>query len=207
MPTDRDPNRLVGHESALERDYALLQEFSPEVAWYEEQPVTIQYRHPSGSLRPYTPDFLVRYHDHGRPPTLTECKYQSDLIKDAAELAPKFEAGLRYAADMGYVYAVATELEIRTPLLRAATFLQPFRRDPPTEELANLALRLVIAYQPIQVSDLVSKLASASGLDPGWVLPCIWFLVSTYELETDLNQRLTNRTVVSISKAPKGDEP
>ena len=197
MPTDRD-DRLVGHESSLERDYAILQEFSPEVAWYEEQPVTIPCRHPDGSITPYTPDFLVRYYDPERPPTLTECKYQSDLVRKAEELAPKFAAGRLYAAEHGYVYEIATEIEIRTTLLRAAKFLQPFRRDPPTEELADLCLRLVTCYQPIRVSDLVTKLSAASGLEPGWVLPCIWFLVSTYELATDLNQRLSNRTVVSI---------
>ena len=95
MPTDRDPDRLVADESALERDYALLQEFSQEVAWYEERLVTLQYLHPSESLKPYTPDFLVRYHNPKSRPTLAEIKYQTDLVRDAEELALRFEAGRR----------------------------------------------------------------------------------------------------------------
>jgi hypothetical protein len=198
MPTGRDPDRLVAHESALERDYALLQEFSSEVAWFEEQPVTFPYLHPSGTTRPYTPDFLVRYYDPGRPPTLAEIKYQVELVRDEKELAPRFDAGREYAAEHGWVYDIASEIEIRTPLLKSVKFLLPFRSDPPTDEMTDLVMRLVTAHQPITVSALVLRLSAASGQDPAWMFPCIWYQVAVHDLYTDLHKLLSNNTVLSL---------
>lgn len=201
MPTGRDPDRLVAHESALERDYALLQEFSAEVAWFEEQPVTIPYLHPSGTTRPYTPDFLVRYYDPGRPPTLAEIKYQVELVRDKDNLVPRFDAGRAYAAKQGWVFETVSEIEIRTPLLKSAKFLLPFRFEPPTDEMTDLVLRIVAAHQPINVSDLVLRLSEASGQDPAWMFPCIWYQVAVFDLYTDLHKLLSNNTVLSLPQS------
>lgn len=203
-------HRLVAFESALERDYALLQEFSPEVAWFEGQPVTLQYAHPSGSLKPYTPDFLVRYHDLERPSTLAEIKYKSQLITDAKELAPKFEAARHYAADNGYVFEVYSEVAIRTQYLKNAKFLLPFRFDPPPDDLARIAIGLVTVHQPIPISTLLAKLSVAAGQDPAMVLPCIWYLCAIFIFHVDLSKPLTMHTPVSLAQtatAHKGVVP
>src|SRR5687768_13725485 len=68
----------VAVESTLERDFALLQRFDPDVAGLEEQPVRIDYLVGRGTRHRYVPDFLVTYRDIARPPRLIEVKYSTD---------------------------------------------------------------------------------------------------------------------------------
>ncbi len=107
----------VAVESTLERDFALLQRFDRDVADIEEQPVRIEYRVGQGTKRHYVPDFLVTHRDVVRSPRLVEVKYSTDPHLVSGALEERFAAARTFAAERGWVFALVTEKDIRTPRL------------------------------------------------------------------------------------------
>ena len=118
---------LTAHESALERDFIILASFLDARASIIAQPITINFRD-KGFARHYTADFLV--HWSSRPTELVEVKYQADLGANARHLAPAFEAAREWASGQGASFRIATEREIRGPLLDIAKRLLPLRCAP-----------------------------------------------------------------------------
>ncbi|MGE5492364.1 MAG: TnsA endonuclease N-terminal domain-containing protein [Actinomycetota bacterium] len=173
-------------ESTLERDFLRLLEFSPDVARFEVQPVTITWVDESGEDRGYTPDVWVAFHDGvGRQPWLCEVKYRSDLKKFWPELRPKFRQAIRYARQRGWRFRLMTEVEIRGPELAAAKFLLPFRRRAiPAERSAHI-LALIDTLKETTIGDLLQRIASDPLIQAEW-LPVIWHLVVKFEIGADL---------------------
>lgn len=173
-------------ESTLERDFLRLLEFSPDVARFEVQPVTITWVDEAGEDRGYTPDVWVAFHDSvGRQPWLCEVKYRSDLKKFWPELRPKFRLAIRYARQRGWRFRLMTEVEIRGPELAAAKFLLPFRRRAiPAEKSAHI-LTLIDTLKETSVGDLLQRIASDPLIQAEW-LPAIWHLVAKFEIGADL---------------------
>lgn len=188
----------VAVESTLERDFALLQRFDPDVAGIEEQPVRIEYRDGQGTKRRYVPDFLVTYRDRGRPTRLVEVKYSTDQHLLAGSLEERFTAARAYATERGWVFALVTEKEIRTPRLENATFLLPFRDRPPDPVFRSRMLE-VTARKPVTVQELADFVAGDTG-DRARVLPSLWALVARLEITADLDQPITMQTVLRPPK-------
>jgi hypothetical protein len=69
---------IIGHESALERDFVTLCRFDSDVLAIEEQPVTINWTGPNGRNRRYTPDYRVVRQTSIE---LVEIKYRADLVR------------------------------------------------------------------------------------------------------------------------------
>lgn len=189
--------RAVAVESTLERDFALLQRFDPEVAHVEEQPVRVEYRDAGGAPRRYVPDFLVRYTTSNRAPQLVEVKFSTDPALVAGQLEERFAAARSYAGQRGWAFAVVTELDIRTPRLANATFLLPYRgRAPIAAARAHLLIALAAMPEPIGV--LARKVADAMGCDPSCVLPTLWGMVARREVRVDLDQPLTMNSLLHL---------
>lgn len=182
--------RSVAVESTLERDFALLQRFDPDVVGIEEQPVRIRY----GKGQSYVPDFLVHYADPGRSPLLAEVKFSTDPILLSGKLETRFEAARLYARSQGWVFEVVTEVELRTPRLENATFLLPYR-----ERRLSLQARTTITEHLSVAAKTVAALADETGL-----LPDIWTLVSRFDLITDFDVPLTMRSSLRL---PEGKLP
>ncbi|WP_448204331.1 TnsA endonuclease N-terminal domain-containing protein [Azospirillum sp. sgz302134] len=187
----------VAVESTLERDFALLRRFDPEVASLEEQPVRITYHADGGAKRHYIPDFLVSFRETSRPPQLVEVKYSTDPKLVAGALEAKFAAARGFAAERGWVFALATEKEIRTPRLENATFLLPFRDRQPNPAIRERIIEAVADGPPITVQALADSVAEP-GSDRARVLPCLWTLVARFELATDLDRPITMQTVLQL---------
>ncbi|MBC7905926.1 MAG: TnsA endonuclease N-terminal domain-containing protein [Rhodospirillaceae bacterium] len=115
--------QAVTFESTLERDFALVTQFQKGFRSLEEQPVRIPIPAPG---RSYIPDFLVNWADP-READLVEVKHLADLEADKDRLTIKFAAAEKFARTRGWRFIVATERDIRTPLLANAKFLLPFR--------------------------------------------------------------------------------
>lgn len=189
--------RQLAFESALERDLFLLLEFSPEVRRFEEQPVRIVVQHPDGREGTYVPDVLVGYHDASRPEELLEVKYEETLRTDAEELAPVFESANCHAQQNGLKFRVLTERDIRTPYLRSAKFLLPYRDHVPNTAVID-ALHCAISLNgPLIVSALISAASVATSVIHAKVLPVVWHLVACFELTVDLDRPLTMESVIS----------
>lgn len=178
-------------ESTLERDFLRLLEFSPDVATFEVQPLTLTWVDDSGAERSYTPDALVAFHDSaGLKPWLCEVKYRSDLKENWLELRPKFRQAIRYAREKGWRFRLMTEVEIRSPALEAAKFLLPFRRRTiPTNQSAQI-LALVGTLKETTPDDLLRHIAADPLAQAEW-LPAIWKLVAQFQVGADLDSPLS----------------
>jgi hypothetical protein len=100
---------MVSFESTLERDYAYVLDFDPEVTCFTEQPLTIEYTDAGRTLH-YTPDFEVSHSDHR--PRLVECKPQH-LIR-TEDNQQKFRAAHAWCAERGWQFEVVTDAQLRT---------------------------------------------------------------------------------------------
>lgn len=187
----------VSVESTLERDFAILQRFDPEVAAVEEQPVRIDYRDASGVRRRYVPDFLVQYRDADRPPVLVEVKFSTDPALVAGGLEDRFAAAMAYARQRGWAFSVVTETAIRTPKLGNATFLLPYRSRIPNPALRARAL-MALGGGCATVEALADDLAGAIGNRRDHVLPTLWTMVARFEVIADLDRPLTMRSQLHL---------
>ena len=119
-------------ESGLEGDFCTLARFDLAVERFVTQPVKIEYVDGKGVLRTYTPDFLLVFHRavdgiFVTPPELCEIKYQTDFDENAAVYKEKFDAARAYCTRQGWRFKTFSEVQIRTPYLKNAEFLLPYR--------------------------------------------------------------------------------
>ena len=119
-------DRRIAFESALERDFFILQWFDPLMTDMLEQPIKIPYEMVNGKNSFYTPDALVSY--RGKTTILVEIKNSAILLKEKLNLEPKFCAARQLAEARGWVFQVFTEKEIRTARFRLAWHMLPFAR-------------------------------------------------------------------------------
>lgn len=183
---------MSAFESSLERDFLLLLDFDPEVVWYEEQPVTIDYHDAQGRRRRYTPDVLVRYRtDHvQRPPLLCEVKYRTDLRQHWRAYRPKFRAAQRYARQQGWRFRLVTERQVRTPYLENVKFLRRYRTMPINDVHAAQLLDTLVALEDPNPVRLLAAM-TADRWQHAQLLPVLWHLVATRQVRVDLAQPLT----------------
>jgi len=99
--------RMIMFESLIERDYLYLLDYAPNVKWFEEQPLTIEYRHDGKVLR-YTPDFHIV---EAKRDVLVECKPLAFVDKN--ENQRKFQAARAWCAERGWRFRVVTDQDIR----------------------------------------------------------------------------------------------
>lgn len=99
--------RMIAFESLIERDYLYLLDYDPDVEWFEEQPLTIEYQH-EGKILHYTPDFHLV--EQARD-TLIECK--PDKLVDTDENRRKFAVAHDWCRQRGWEFRVVTDLQVR----------------------------------------------------------------------------------------------
>ena len=144
--------RMIVFESLLERDFIYLLDYDIRVEWFEEQPLTIEYRQDDQALH-YTPDFHLV--ETGRP-VLVECK--PEHFVDMADNQRKFAVAREWCAARGWEFRVVTDCQIRAgfrlhnikrltqyarlamdPILRSQidTWLQTSSTPPALQDIAN----------------------------------------------------------------------
>ena len=196
---------MTAFESSLERDFLLLLDFDPDVEFYEEQPVKITYHDESGRRRIYTPDVLVRYRiDHLQAshtqPHLCEVKYRDDLRQYWAEYRPKFRAAHRYARQQGWRFRVVTERHVRTPYLANVKFLRSYQAMPPNELYRTRLLSAVSALGETEPTRLLTTM-SQDRWQQAQMLPMLWQLIATRQVDTDLSQPLTMQSRIRLKES------
>src|ERR1700746_1864100 len=105
--------RLIGHESALERDFVTLCRFDPDVLEIEEQPVAIHWIDSSGRTHRYTPDYRVVTQTGSE---IVEVKYRKDLWANWKDYKPAFIAARDWSNARGMRFRIVTDRHIRGPL-------------------------------------------------------------------------------------------
>lgn len=172
------------HESALERDFVTLTSFLDPDATITSQPVTIAFEE-GGRPHRYTPDFLVR--SDGYPGELIEVKYRADLRKQWRQLKPAFAAARRWAEDHSASFGIATEREIRGPMLENAKRLLPLRDAPLDPEIAELAL----AVRRHLHAPTFGRVVEAMPVDRRQALAAVWRLMARGTLRAELSEPIT----------------
>lgn len=193
-------------ESALERDFLDLMAFDLNVEGYETQPIKLRYEGSDGDSHPYTPDVLVRYRRdvlpaRDMPHLLAEVKYRDEYRENFHDLKQRFRVAQRYAKEQGWRFRVFTEREIRTPYLKNARFLTPFRShlaDPVREALVLVYLATHPETTPKEVVDALGK----DQMDRARFLPMLWKLVANFQIAADLSSPLGMRCRITRREQP-----
>lgn len=200
----RKNGKMGGFESLLEKDYMLLLEFDDTVEGFEEQPVTIPV---PGVAKGYTPDILVRFFSDEatgqlRPSELTEIKSIDDLKRNKEKYAPKFVAAEEYARELGWIFCIKTEKEIRTQRLANIKFLREYRNIDPAEDDCAQLLSLALSLNgKVALPELLASLRRTED-DVLYWLPVIWNMVLKKRLIIDLDVPMSDRVVLIL---PKGE--
>lgn len=165
----------VAYESWLERDHVMLLDFAPEVVAVAAQPFTAVLPTSSGP-RKHTPDYFVRMADGTG--VVIDVRPDARVAKDAEV----FDVTATACAQVGWDYQRLGDI---TPVLAAnVRWLSGYRHprcrtDPIADALIEAAAR----------SDLtVGTLAGTVG-DPVAVLPCLFHLLWSGELDAGMRTR------------------
>jgi TnsA endonuclease N terminal len=175
--------RAVQYESMLEFAYVVWREWDPEVLEFYDQPLQIPLvggGSPASRPRWHVPDFLVVRPDRI---ALEEVKPKARLQQNP-HLQNRSEQARAWAEARGLAYVVVTEDYLPAPpILGNLMFLATFR-VPPTS---------LVQYEPELLERVaetpgltVTELVRAVSTDPHAVLPCVWHLLFTHRLATDL---------------------
>ena len=84
---------------------------------------------------------------------------------------------------------MATETTIRTPRLENARFLLPYRRQSVSLDRCHRLLERLATADAISIGDLL-RAAFITIADQQTGLPCLWHLVATGRIATDLDRPL-----------------
>ena len=156
-------SRAVAYESGLEHRFLQLCEDSPDVTWYQEQPLVIPYTC-AGTRRNYHPDVLVQLADGRR--LLAEMKHLFEMATGLSQA--------KHAAAWHWCRAHGAGLLI-TDL--SVTHTQLMQRTIPPETVAVFAARLARSPLPwpevhaLQLSTGMSaRDLTACCLRHGWII-------------------------------------
>jgi hypothetical protein len=165
----------VAFESWLERDHLMLLDFAPDVAAVAAQPFTMALSTSSG-LRKHTPDFFVRTTDGTG--VVIDVRPDGQTAKDAEV----FDATAVACARVGWGYRRLGDI---TPILAANVRWLSGYRHPRccTNGVADTLLAAATESE-----HTIGTLARLVG-DPVVVLPCLFHLLWTGDLDAGLRTR------------------
>jgi hypothetical protein len=179
---------LVGYESWLERDHAMLLDFDPQVTGFASQPFWLRWTGESGRARRHAPDYFARRRDGSG---LVVDVRADDRIEAADEEA--FAATREACAQVGWSFA---RLGVPDPVLAANVRWLSRYRHPRCAGAGNVAGRLVEVFARPRG---LFEGAEAAGERIG-VLPVVYHLLWRQVLAADLRAGpLTAATVVSVA--------
>ena len=184
-----------GFESSLERDALILIEFNPSIVSYLSQPKTFDYFH-NNKHRKYTPDIFIEY-SNGKK-LYIEVKYREDLRKDWEILRPKFKAAIEELSDdKSARFKIWTENEIRTPLLKNATFLLPYRHRSFENYQLEMIKKVISRIDETNPEDVI-RICSSNLEARAEFLNTLWYALSNQIIKADLTRPLTMKSSIWI---------
>lgn len=183
-------------ESPLEADFCLTLEFETNIKSYESQPVKVPV---DGRPRPTYPDILVYFtEDSGKRPLLVEVKHTKDLNnpKKSEDIRIKASACERYAAERGWDFKLVTDLEIRNVRLENYKFLYRFTSPPAHLDAYFTSVQTFFKTSGASSVSAVLDSLAKDKLERARILPCIWHMLRSRTLKTDLDLPLTNSSIL-----------
>jgi hypothetical protein len=191
-----DGNR---YESTLERDFMLLLQFDPAVDIYTPQPLTLTYQGVDGQAHKYTPDGLIEWRKdrpvHDPRPVLVEVKYRESFLGDWRAWRQRARASRNYAAERGWLFAIYTEREIRTPVLENVRFLLPYLRREEAPEMELWLLNELTEVVETTPRELIGSMYRDKW-NQAALIPVLWRLLAERCIGFDLTQPLTMQSPI-----------
>lgn len=186
--------RMVWFESLIERDLLYLLDFEPEVCFFGEQPLTIEYVD-AGKPRHYTPDFQI-VQRNGRN-TLVECK-PSRLVATDDNLQ-KFSMARAWCAERDWDFRIVTDEQLRAGFrLANIKQLTGYARHviaPRLKERVYAILRT--SANALTVGEIAQQLTPQQPTD---ALVCLWHMAFHHEVVVALDSEpLSRHSAMSLS--------
>lgn len=199
--SSKKTNGLISYESKLERDFAYIFDFSDEVEFILEQPITIIYLFENVE-RKYTPDFCLWR--RGKKNLLVEVKYHNELKKNFKELKYKFKAAMLYAQKNDFEFAILTD---RCPYIKNKDYLFNVHFLKSYDSIDYETYLLIKSkYTPnTTIQDLLNNISSNKYEQLNYI-NSIWTLVRKHIIIVDLETKLTAATkIIDFKKYNKKD--
>jgi len=183
---------FVSFESKLERDFYFLFDYLPQIKFFDDQPLTIEYEF-QGKNRTYTPDFLLTLNDGSH--ILGEVKYRSELMEKFDDFEHKFRAAIEFCKQKkNWTFRIFTE---RCPYMQNEDLFFNIRYlldykyiDPQQYE------KIYAAFTPLnRLDQLLTKITQ----DPSEqidIVPTLWALVRYKKIKVDLNVKFSLYTIL-----------
>ena len=192
----------ISYESSLERDFLHLLSLDPTVDEVIGQPLTIECPDlAAGLTRRYTPDFLVRHGGTNPGSYLIEIKYRNNLWEEfwREGLKAKFLAARRLCREQSWHFRIRTELELRHDhKIANATFLKRFAALDPNPLVEEPLIAPFATFASLTPQTLLAA-AFSTDADRVRVIPYLWRMVATGELQADLALPLTMSTPIRLA--------
>jgi hypothetical protein len=173
--------RMIAFESLLERDFIYLLEYEPDVEWFEEQPLKIEYLYEAKHLH-YTPDFHLL--GCGGRHELVECKPERFI--ETEENCRKFAVAQEWCERKGWGFRVVTDQDVRRGFrLQNVKLLARYARQKVDITIRSQIHTLLQTTQtPLSIRDLVDKLVST---DTTTVIASVFSLAYHDEISLSLD--------------------
>jgi hypothetical protein len=185
-------NRSVRYGSTIERDYLYYLEYWSNVAWYGEQPRTIEWNFENGARKRYTPDFEV--HD-GSIKYIVECKPEEDLENDHTR--QQVSIGESWSDQESYKFILITDTYLRSgSSLENIKILWRYARVRVHRNTVHQIYNLVASSSSVTLKHVSTSLSATNNSTE--FLPHICNLLFHHRLETDLEQPFSLDWILKI---------
>jgi hypothetical protein len=200
VPSTKNENG-IWFESALERDFALIVEHNPDVSFFEDQPLTIEYFF-DGKTRVYTPDFFVQFKDEsGIKSWLCEIKFKSELREKFSKLKPRFKAAKEYCENEGWEFKIFTDEYIRTPFLENINFLSRYNYNDLDGACYKLVIRTISDLGITSPKEFMLTVQDAEFNIKGRCLYALWYAIKMNDIGCDLvNEKISMNSEIWLSE-------
>lgn len=191
--------RMIAFESSIERDLIYLLDFEKEIAWFEEQPLTLVYEH-EGKAHKYTPDFHIIRNGQN---VLVECKPAQRV--HSVENQRKFTAARAWCDSRGWVFEVLTEQQLRGGYrLRNVKLLTQFARYDIRAGIQKHIQDFLTKVESPTVADVMTHIAPAN---PQTALIPILYMAFHHKLHLPLDHApVSMESPISLIVARQGGD-
>lgn len=179
--------RSVYYESRLEMVILKQLDFDPGLRDVLPQPFTLHFSW-KGKRFHHTPDYLA-WRTDAPPPRLINVKPQQYVARERNQRA--FSACEAACSQIGWTYS--TQSEPPPVILANLNWLAGFRRPPPDFALYATALA-ERAVDPTPIAVVLEGVGP-----PAIVRPVLFYLLWVRQLEFDINQRLSDASLVRLA--------
>jgi hypothetical protein len=186
--------RNIFYESLLERDFCLLLEFNDDVISYEEQPFRLYYKSANSKKR-YTPDVLVHYKPSlNKIPCVFEVKMSDEIKEKKVFFEEKFNQIEKYINLNDLEFKMFTELDMDEIYLENAMFLYRYR-DLNNQLISKNILEKIKLFSETSINNFLEHFSS-NKFEQIELLPYIWQLIFLKKINTDMNIKITNSSII-----------